>query len=612
MENYKICERCGEKFIPSSGRQKYCNRELDKVCPVCGNPYTVLCSSSVSNTCSFACSQKFVAIQRRNNAKKTTKICKFCGKPFHPNSVRDVYCYDKHYKTCAVCGKQFEIDPRKDTSVQTCSKECRYILAQRNTDIEERQRRQQEAFIEKYGVDNPMKIPTTVEKIKATNRQKYGTDWYMQTQEYKDRVKKTSQEKYGVDHFLSSKDVIDKRKQTCIDVYGVDNVFKSPEIKQHIKDTMSEKYGVENYGQTHVEHPDRWNEFKLDPVTYVQAHFKDKISVPELCKYLGVSVCSIYNYINVPNYPNLFKLHNSNMESEVLEILNSIKPGIEIYKNNRTIIHPYEIDIYLPEYSIGIECDPTYTHNSTAGIIDEIPKSPSYHKMKSDMCKDKGVFLFHIFGYEWTHKRDIIVSILRNLLGICDNSIYARKCKVKEVDAMTAKMFLNSNHRQGSATSSIRLGLYYNGELVSLMTFGKMRNTIGTSKNEDLSDCWELIRFCSKLNTRVVGGASKLLTHFIKMYDPTRIRSFSDNAHTKGTLYSNLRFIKIRTSEPGYMWVDPNTDKAYTRYNAQKQNIKKFLHDDSIDLSKSEREIMESHGFVRVFDSGVDVWEWNR
>ena len=41
--------------------------------------------------------------------------------------------------------------------------------------------------------------------------------------------------------------------------------------------------------------------------------------------------------------------------------------------------------------------------------------------------------------------------------------------------------------------------------------------------------------------------------------------------------------------------------------NAQKQNIKKFLHDDSIDLSKSEREIMESHRCVRVFDRGVDV-----
>lgn len=59
------------------------------------------------------------------------------------------------------------------------------------------------------------------------------------------------------------------------------------------------------------------------------------------------------------------------------------------------------------------------------------------------------------------------------------------------------------------------------------------------------------------------------------------------------------------------MWVDLKTDKAYHRVNAQKQNIKKFLGDDSIDLSKSEREIMTEHGFVRVYDSGTITWEWH-
>lgn len=136
---------------------------------------------------------------------------------------------------------------------------------------------------------------------------------------------------------------------------------------------------------------------------------------------------------------------------------------------------------------------------------------------------------------------------------------------------------MNENHRQGAANSSFRLGLYYHGELVSLMTFGKMRNTIGTSKNEDLSDCWELVRFCSKLNTSVVGGASKLFKHFVRTHEPTRIRSFSDRAHTRGTLYHKLGFTELRRCDPGYVWVDLYTDKAYNRYNTQKQNIKKFF-----------------------------------
>ena len=45
------------------------------------------------------------------------------------------------------------------------------------------------------------------------------------------------------------------------------------------------------------------------------------------------------------------------------------------------------------------------------------------------------------------------------------------------------------------------------------MTFSPPRVNMG-SKNHKQQ--WELVRFCNKLNTRVVGGASKLLKYFIK------------------------------------------------------------------------------------------------
>lgn len=141
------------------------------------------------------------------------------------------------------------------------------------------------------------------------------------------------------------------------------------------------------------------------------------------------------------------------------------------------------------------------------------------------------------------------------------------------------------------------------------MTFSRMRNTIGTD-GTDLADCWELVRFCNSKNTVVVGGASKLFKYFIKIYKPKRIRSFSDRAHTSGKLYENLKFVKLRVSDPGYVWVKLNSDKAYSRLNAQKQNIKKFLQDDTIDLSKTETQIMIEHKFVQVFDSGTILWEW--
>lgn len=305
----------------------------------------------------------------------------------------------------------------------------------------------------------------------------------------------------------------------------------------------------------------------------------------------------------------MIKYTLSYMEDEVVSLLQNICSDIIIHRHCRNLIKPYEIGIYLPEYKLGIECNPTTTHNSSIGFLSNPPISWNYHKMKTDMCESIGIFLFHIFGYEWVHRRNVIESMFRNLLGRNDRVIYARNCDVREVISSEAMKFLNENHRQGASPSNIKLGLYHNEELVSLMTFGSMRPTMGKDSS-NLEDCWELVRFCSILNTTIVGGASKLFAHFIKQYEPERIRSFSDRSHTKGRLYQLLGFHEIRRSNPSYVWVDIRKDKAYNRVNAQKSNIRRFLNDESIDLSHTEREIMEERGFVQVFDSGTITWEW--
>lgn len=229
--------------------------------------------------------------------------------------------------------------------------------------------------------------------------------------------------------------------------------------------------------------------------------------------------------------------------------------------------------------------------------------------MKTDKCESQGIFLFHIFGHEWAHRKEIIKSMIRYLLHTPTAVMYARNLHVETISDSAAVEFLNNNHRQGAAHSKIRLGLFSGDALVSLMTFSKMRDTIGTG-NADLSECYELVRFCSKTGTSVVGGASKLFKHFINLYNPKEIRSFSDRAHTKGALYSTLGFEYSHTSDPGYVWVSLKTDKAYSRNNAQKKDIKQFLKDNTIDISQTERQIMTAHGFVQVFDSGVKLWIW--
>ena len=385
---------------------------------------------------------------------------------------------------------------------------------------------------------------------------------------------------------------------------------------------MKEKYNVDWFSQSgewkrnRMTNPDKYDDFMqfdADPASYIKSTFPDrKPSLIELCESVGVGGEAVGLRLQRADCVDMVDYVLSTMEREVCDAIHSIDSDIHIVKNTKHVITPYELDIYLPDFNFAIECNPTSTHNSSVNTFDrdDEPTPIGYHKMKTDMCEERGIFLFHIFGYDWTHRREVILSMIRNYLHRNSETIYARNTKLQMVSDSEAAKFLNDNHRQGYANASVRLGLLYNNEMVSLMTFGRMRSTIGTTVDDNRG--WELVRFCSKQNTSVVGSASKLFKFFIDNYSPERIISFSDRAHTQGNLYSTLGFKDIRHSDPGYMWVDSRTDKAYHRVNAQKHNLKKFLADDTIDLSQTEKQLMESHGYLQVFDSGTITWEWRR
>jgi hypothetical protein len=149
-------------------------------------------------------------------------------------------------------------------------------------------------------------------------------------------------------------------------------------------------------------------------------------------------------------------------------------------------------------------------------------------------------------------KKDIVKSRIKNILGLTGNKIYARKCEIREVKSSESKLFLNDNHIQGNVNSKIKLGLYYNDELVSLMTFGSLRKNLNQSS---IDNVYELLRFCNKLNCSVIGGADKLLKHFIKEYNPKEIISYADRRWSQGDLYSNLGFTEITKNKPNYWYI---------------------------------------------------------
>ena len=137
--------------------------------------------------------------------------------------------------------------------------------------------------------------------------------------------------------------------------------------------------------------------------------------------------------------------------------------------------------------------------------------------------------------------------------------------------------------------------MYYNDELVSLMTFGNLRKNLN-QKNEE--NVYELLRFCNKLDTNVVGGADKQLKYFIKTYNPNQIISYADRRWSQGNLYEKLNFKFIHNTKPNYFYVIKN--KRENRFNHRKDILVK----QGYDKNKSEHEIMKERGIYRIYDCG--------
>lgn len=283
----------------------------------------------------------------------------------------------------------------------------------------------------------------------------------------------------------------------------------------------------------------------------------------------------------------------SNKEGELVSFVQEMVE--EIIENDRELISPKEIDIVIPAKKLAIEFNGLFWHSDK-----NVGKD--YHLNKTQDCKQEGYRLIHIFEDEWDHKKEIVKSRIRNILGRNSTKIYGRNTKVVEIDHRTAKGFLESNHIQGSINSKIRLGLYYKDKLVSIMTFGPLRRALGNSSKEGN---YELLRFCNLKNTNVLGGASKLLRYFEKKYIPKRVISYADYRWSNGELYETLGFNYLGRSKPNYYYLDKGSRNRLQRFKYRKSELVK----EGFDKEKTERQIMEDRGYSRIYDCGALRYE---
>ena len=382
---------------------------------------------------------------------------------------------------------------------------------------------------------------------------------------------------------------------------------KQPEILKKASEKRKQTY----LQQFKEQHPNYFELFKTykDVLDYIE---NNNIKTQrELATKLNIDPCTLMNHLFQDfeldeRFDLLLDGSISSYEKEIIDFLNQL--GIKYQLHNRTIIKPYEIDIYIPDYKIGIEFNGDLYHGEYFYWNNELKfnKEPNYHQIKSKLCEEQNIFLLHIFEYEWIERRNIFLSMIRNLLNKNEYKIPARKCIIKEINSKTCNEFLNSNHLQRSDNSRLRYGLFYKDQLVSVMTFCKPR----FNKKYD----YELSRFCSLRNYTVIGGANKLFNHFIKQNSNKSIISYSNIAHTKGNVYEKLGFKLLDISNPNHVWFrykrtgeNKELKSIFKRYEVQKHKLVKQGLDK---YGRTENEIMTYLGYYRIFDCGNKVWRY--
>lgn len=434
--------------------------------------------------------------------------------------------------------------------------------------------------LDRYGGTSPLHNDEIKKKAVETNLKRYGVINSLQLEEVKQKRIQTCRQKYNVDYACQHEDVKRKIDQSTINHYGVRRASQLAEIREKAKQTCLKTHGVEHIAKLHI--PTETLELMSD-VNRFEEFIKDKnYTVNELSNKLGVSCSHVGKYISRHHLHKYIDIYTSRFEEE----LKSIFP--QFYKT-KSVIPPYEIDLYNDDIRVGIEFNGNYWHS-------DINKERLYHQKKSKYAEERGVFLYHIFEYEWTTKRSIVIANINNLLGN-NTKIYGRNCDIRQIDTKLCNEFLNNNHLQGKDNSSVRLGLFYDNKLVSVMTFCKPRF------NKQYQ--WELSRYCSLADVTVIGGSSKLFKWFITQYSPSNIVSYSDIGKTRGNMYSMLGFTLQSISSPNYVWF--KGDNLLTRYQCQKHKLTEFYN-----LGSTETEIMENRGYIRIYDCGNKVWAWNR
>lgn len=430
------------------------------------------------------------------------------------------------------------------------------------------------------------------EKKKELSLAKYGVDNPSKSKEVSQKMIMTKLEKYG--NALGN---LEKLKETNLRKYGVENVMKNTTIQNDLKNSLNSLKTRLKRKNSHYDNLEISNDILKDRLAnlyekFVRENFieNNKFEISKFCEYFITTRETAHRYKKLYN---ITENNNIRLCKDLVKILNFLDfYNIEYSLNDRSVINPLELDIFIKDYNLAIEYNGLLFHSVGDSVENSLIRNieKDYHLKKTLLCRKKGIQLLHIFEGE---DIDLWLSVIKTKLSKNDR-IYARNTTIREISSKEATEFLEYNHLQGSCNASVKIGLFFENVLISVMTFSKSRF------NNNYQ--YELIRFASKRNISICGGGSKLLKYFEKNYNPKNIISYANLRWSNGNFYRKLNFQEVGSSNCNYFYFKNGEKYLYNRIEFQKHKLKDKL--EFFDGNLSECENMFKNGYRKIYDCG--------
>lgn len=425
--------------------------------------------------------------------------------------------------------------------------------------------------LKRYGVTHPFKSEEVQSKRVATNLKKYGS---------------SHPHSWGSEEF----------KQIIINKYGSKEAFHSnPKTLKKIGTSLINFNIVNGKTRQNISRIEQKNNVTCLTVDEAENLDREKLEKTELSwrhDFCGTEYLAAIIDGDINVCPKC-KHGSSRLEQALLLEISKMLPAGETIIHRAKILDGKEIDIFLPSFNLGIEFNGIYWHSIKNA---DQENNKMNHVKKTELAKERNIQLIHISEHDWLNNREIVLSRLKYKLGLISNNMFGRNGKIREITKTEKKVFLDQNHLQGNCNSKINLGLFIKEKLVSVMTFSMPR----FAKTN-----WEVIRFCSLVDTNVVGSASKLFKHFLNNYvsNEETILTYADRSWGDGTFYTNLGFTFDGFTAPSYLYANMNEPKILSRYQTQKHKLPSKI--DNFNPLLSEYENMRLAGWFKIYDCGT-------